>query len=329
MKADADIIVVGGGLAGLAAAISLSRAGHQVIHLAPPAPIDRRTSALMMPSVDFLCETGLIDDPAEIGHALTAIRIIDATARLIRAPETLFDAKEIGLAAFGWNFPNARLLERFQSAAPAVGLETRNQAVTNWRRVGDLGLVTLADGTQLSAPLVVGADGKKSLLRAAAGISTRDGFGDAQLHVEWMSPVPVAGESQDRGNSGVFLMGRYEVQVLDSYDNATYPDGQAGAVYGQYPPLVNASRPPGEWQMYDIIFHRPRFDAQGKVTQPARMTVLHNGVLVQDNVVLSGPTGHTRRPPYEKHDDRLPIGLQDHGQRVRFRNIWIRDLERP
>jgi len=172
-------------------------------------------------------------------------------------------------------------------------------------------------------------NGYMEVVPGAGGIATRDGFGDAQLHVEWMSPLPAEGKGQDRGNSGVFLMGRYEVQVLDSYENVTYPDGQASAVYGQYPPLVNASRRPGEWQTYDIIFHRPRFDAQGKATSPARMTVLHNGVLVQDNVVLSGPTGHTRRPPYEKHDDRLPISLQDHGTRVRFRNIWIRDLERP
>ena len=171
--------------------------------------------------------------------------------------------------------------------------------------------------------------GYMEVVPGAGGIETRTGFGDAQLHVEWMSPLPAEGTSQDRGNSGVFLMGRYEVQVLDSYENVTYPDGQAGAVYGQYPPLVNASRPPGEWQMYDIIFRRPRFDAQGKVTQPARMTVLHNGVLVQDNVVLSGPTAHQRRPSYEKHDDRLPISLQDHDARVRFRNIWVRDLERP
>lgn len=163
----------------------------------------------------------------------------------------------------------------------------------------------------------------------AGGIATRDGFGDVQLHVEWMAPLPVSGEGQDRGNSGVFLMARYEVQVLDSYGNVTYPDGQAGAIYGQYPPLVNASRPPGEWQTYDIIFHRPRFDAGGKVTAPARMTVLHNGVLVQDNAVLSGPTAHTARPPYERHDDLLPITLQDHGTRVRYRNIWLRDLERP
>ena len=172
-------------------------------------------------------------------------------------------------------------------------------------------------------------NGYMEVVPGAGEIVTRDAFGDAQLHVEWMSPLPVEGKSQDRGNSGVFLMRRYEVQVLDSYDNVTYPDGQASAVYGQYPPLVNASRPPGEWQTYDIVFRRPRFDAQGKATQPARMTVLHNGVLVQDNVVLSGPTAHTRRPPYEKHDDRLPISLQDHGTRVRFRNIWIRDLERP
>jgi hypothetical protein len=171
-------------------------------------------------------------------------------------------------------------------------------------------------------------DGYMEVVPGAGGIATRDGFGDAQLHVEWMAPVPVAGAGQDRGNSGVFLMGRYEVQVLDSYENATYPDGQAAALYGQYPPLVNASRPPGEWQTYDIIFHRPRFDALGKVTSPARVTVLHNGVLVQDNVVLSGPTAHTTRPPYERHDDRLPISLQDHGSRVRYRNIWIRDLER-
>lgn len=163
----------------------------------------------------------------------------------------------------------------------------------------------------------------------AGGIVSRDRFGDVQLHIEWMAPLPAVGESQERGNSGVFFMGRYELQVLDSYDNVTYADGQAAAVFGQYPPLVNASRPPGEWQTFDIVFHRPRFDATGKVSSPARMTVMHNGVLVQDNVVLSGPTAYQRRPPYEKHDDRLPVSLQDHAARVRYRNIWIRDLERP
>ena len=171
--------------------------------------------------------------------------------------------------------------------------------------------------------------GYVEVVPGAGGIVSRDAFGDAQLHVEWMAPLPAVGESQERGNSGVFLMGRYEVQVLDSYENQTYPDGQASAIYGQFPPLVNASRPPGEWQTYDIIFHRPRFDAAGKVTSPARFTVLHNGVLVQDNVVLSGPTAHQRRPPYGKHEDRLPLSLQDHGTKVRYRNIWIRDLEKP
>lgn len=182
MSQDADIIVVGGGLAGLAAAVSLSRAGLDIAHLAPTAPADRRTSALMMPSVDFLRDTGLIDDPADIGHALTAIRIIDATPRLIRAPETLFESREIGLSAFGWNFANAKLLERFQQAAPAEGLQTRNAAVTASRREGNVGVVTLADGNELRAPLIVGADGKKSFIRAAAGIATREHqFAEAAL----------------------------------------------------------------------------------------------------------------------------------------------------
>jgi hypothetical protein len=123
-------------------------------------------------------------------------------------------------------------------------------------------------------------------------------------------------------------MGRYEVQVLDSYGSTTYPDGQAAAIYGQYPPLVNASRPPGAWQSYDIVFRRPRFDARGQLIAPARVTVIHNGVLVHDAVILTGPSGHRRRPPYEAHADRLPITLQDHASPVRFRNIWVRDLER-
>jgi hypothetical protein len=171
------------------------------------------------------------------------------------------------------------------------------------------------------------ADGYMEVVAGAGGIESKEAFGDAQLHVEWRAPTPPKGESQERGNSGVFLMGRYEVQVLDSYHNITYPDGQAGSVYGQFPPLVNASRPPGEWQTYDIVFHRPRFDAAGKVTSPARMTIFHNGVLVQDNVELSGPTAHQTRPPYEKHADALPMMLQDHGNPVRFRNIWVRKLE--
>lgn len=158
-------------------------------------------------------------------------------------------------------------------------------------------------------------------------IRTKAAFGDAQVHLEWRSPVPARGEGQDRGNSGVFLMGLYEIQLLDSYQNPTYPDGQAGAVYGQHPPLVNASRPPGQWQTYDIVFRRPRFDASGAVISPARITLLHNGVVVQDAVALTGPVGHKERPPYEPHADRLPMALQDHGHRVQFRNVWVRSLE--
>ena len=161
----------------------------------------------------------------------------------------------------------------------------------------------------------------------AGAIRTRAAFGDAQFHFVWRSPVPPAGESQDRGNSGVFLMERYEIQVLDSYQNRTYADGQAAAVYGQHPPLVNASRPPGHWQTYDIVFRRPRFDSAGSVVSPARITLLHNGVLVQDGVLLTGPVGHRERRPYEAHADRLPLALQDHGQRVQFRNVWVRSLE--
>lgn len=169
--------------------------------------------------------------------------------------------------------------------------------------------------------------GALEVVPGTGDILTRQGFGDCQLHVEWMTPAPPLGDGQNRGNSGVFLMGLYEVQVLDSYRNRTYADGMAGAVYGQYPPLVNASRPPGEWQSYDIVFRRPRFDAQGALVEPARLTVFHNGVLVQHHVTLTGPTAHQRRPPYAAHEDQLPVKLQDHGVRVRFRNIWIRDLE--
>jgi hypothetical protein len=165
-------------------------------------------------------------------------------------------------------------------------------------------------------------------VRAGTGnLMTRDAFGDVQLHVEWSSPAPAKGAGQNRGNSGVFLMSRYEVQVLDSYDNTTYPDGQAAALYGQFPPLVNASRPPGTWQSFDIVFRGPRFDSSGSVTTPATITVFHNGVLVQDHVTLTGPTAHRARPPYEAHPDKLPIVLQDHDHPVRFRNIWLRELK--
>jgi hypothetical protein len=170
-------------------------------------------------------------------------------------------------------------------------------------------------------------NGYMQVVAGAGEIVTARSFGDVQLHIEWATPSPARGSGQAKGNSGVFLMGRYEVQVLDSYRNRTYPDGQAAAIYGQYPPLVNASRPPGEWQTYDIVFRRPRFAANGALVSPARMTVFHNGVLVQEDVELTGPTAHQARPPYERHSDQLPIRLQDHGDPVRFRHIWVRELQ--
>jgi hypothetical protein len=195
--------------------------------------------------------------------------------------------------------------------------------------------VVLFDGKDLSQWL--GEDGQPAKWKVTDGyievvahtgyIHTRQPFGDCQLHVEFAEPVPPVGEGQERGNSGVFLMGLYEIQVLDSYQNKTYADGLASAVYGQFSPQVNASRAPGQWQTYDIIFHAPRFAKGGKLQHPARLTVLHNGVLVQDNVELSGPTAHHERPPYKPTPDKLALSLQDHGNPVRFRNIWIRELQ--
>ena len=196
------------------------------------------------------------------------------------------------------------------------------------------GAVVLFDGHGLAH--WVGSDGAAPRWAAtreyfearpgAGTISTVDSFGDMQLHLEWSAPARARGEGQDRGNSGVFLMGRYELQVLDSWHSVTYTDGQAGAMYGQHPPLYNASLPPGAWQRYDIIFRRPRFGADGALLAPARVTVFHNGVPVQNNVELFGPTSWLARLPYEAHPDRLPFGLQDHGHKVRFRNVWVRPL---
>jgi hypothetical protein len=194
--------------------------------------------------------------------------------------------------------------------------------------------VTLFDGRDLSkwrqkdgsAPKWTLGAGYFEVVPGTGQLYTRESFADCQLHVEFAEPTPPHGEDQDRGNSGVFLHDRYEVQVLDSYRSQTYPDGQLGAIYGQFPPLVNASRAPGLWQTYDIVFHGPRFDAAGHLTRPARMTVFLNGVLVQDDVELTGPTANRQRPPYAAEPAKLPLSLQDHGGAVRYRNIWLREL---
>ena len=194
--------------------------------------------------------------------------------------------------------------------------------------------VVLFDGTDLAA--WVGQDGEAAqwtvrhgyaeVVPGTGDISTREHFGDCQLHVEWAAPAEVSGSSQGRGNSGVFLCDRYEIQVLDGYDNPTYADGITAAIYGQYPPLVNAARPPGEWQSYDVVFVGPRWDGRSLV-RPAVLTVFHNGVLVHHAQAAMGPTLHREVADYsEPHPPEGPLRLQDHGDRVRYRNMWIRRL---
>lgn len=194
--------------------------------------------------------------------------------------------------------------------------------------------IVLFDGKDAAA--FVGADGKPVKWKIANGsltvekgtgmITTKSGFGDCQLHIEWRSPEVVKGEGQGRGNSGIFLMGKYELQVLDSYNNKTYSNGQAGSIYKQLMPLANATRKPGEWQTYDVIFMAPRFNEDGSIKIPATITVIHNGVLVQNHATIAGSTQYIGAPSYEKHGDKEPLSLQDHGDLVSYRNIWIRNL---
>ena len=169
-------------------------------------------------------------------------------------------------------------------------------------------------------------NGYMEVVPKSGDIQTKHEFGDCQLHVEWAAPSEVVGNSQGRGNSGVFLMGRYEIQVLDCYENPTYADGTAAAIYGEHPPLVNACRKPGEWQSYDIVWIAPRFDGEKLVT-PAYCTVTHNGVVVQYHRELIGPTSHRKVEPWVAHPATGPLRLQDHSNPMRFRNIWVRKLD--
>ena len=180
---------------------------------------------------------------------------------------------------------------------------------------------TLQDGILLSTNLKNPKNNKY--------LQSKQEFGDVQVHVEWSEPTPPKGDSQGRGNSGVFMMGLFETQVLDNYNNKTYPDGQCGGVYGQYPPQVNVCRPPGQWQWYDIVFHHPRYDESGKMTEPAFITTFQNGVLIQDHQRIEGPTGHMIVAHYPENQKLLkgPLELQFHGNPVRYRNIWVRPLE--
>ena len=189
--------------------------------------------------------------------------------------------------------------------------------------------VVLFDGSDLAA--WENADNWKIadgvMISGKGDARSKQSFGDCQLHIEWSAPTPATGSGQGRGNSGVFLMNTYEIQVLDSYQNETYFDGQAGAIYKQTPPQANATRRPGEWNTYDIIWTAPRFKKDGSLKSPAYITALHNGVLILNHFELKGDTPFTRPPQYNQHAARLPIRLQDHRNPVRFRNIWVREIK--
>ncbi|MEM9645266.1 MAG: DUF1080 domain-containing protein [Planctomycetota bacterium] len=165
------------------------------------------------------------------------------------------------------------------------------------------------------------------LISGKKQITSKPEFGDCQVHIEWSAPTPAVGEGQGRGNSGVFLMGKYEIQVLDSYENETYFDGQAGAIYKQTPPAANAMRPPGQWNTYDIYWTAPRFGEDGNLESPAYITAVHNGVLILNHFELLGDTPFNRPPEYNAHGEKGPLKLQDHGNPVRFRNIWVREFK--
>jgi hypothetical protein len=169
-------------------------------------------------------------------------------------------------------------------------------------------------------------DGEMVVNPGKGAIATKQAFGDMQIHIEWLAPIDSGKAGQQYSNSGLFLMGMYEIQILNSFENETYTNGQAGSIYKQYMPLVNASKPAGEWQNYDVIFNAPKFSSKGTIISPACVTILHNGVLIQNNVPLLGPTCYIGSTYYIEHASKLPIILQDHGDEVRFRNIWVREL---
>jgi hypothetical protein len=201
--------------------------------------------------------------------------------------------------------------------APAdavVLFDGKDSSLSHWQKEGG------------GAPGWIFENGEIVIKPHTGALASKDEFGDCQLHLEFASPNPPKGSDQGRGNSGLLMFGKYEVQILDSYQNLTYADGQAAAIYGQFPPLVNASRPPGQWQTYDVVFIAPRFKTDGSLESPARATVFHNGVLVHHDRTLIGPMKFRGIGAYKAHGPKGPIVLQDHSNPVRFRNIWVRPL---
>ena len=245
----------------------------------------------------------------------------------------LFLLSRLAGLTYAENLPPPEVTEYWQPV-PAVVTATAGLVPSD--------AIVLFDGTSLAAWEPVKANGHPWQIEAGAMVvatkpapapthdqQTKQSFGDVQLHLEFRTPAHVVSSSQGRGNSGVFFMGLYELQVLDSYNNPTYVNGQAGSIYKQHPPLVNASRPPGEWQTYEAVFIAPRFAADGTLLSPARLTVLHNGVLVQHDAMVRGTTVWRGEPKYVPHAAKLPLMLQDHRNPIAFRNIWIRELTLP
>ena len=206
---------------------------------------------------------------------------------------------------------------------PGMGAAAPSDAIVLFDGKSSGEWVMVNDGSPLKWEV---SDGAMTVKPKTGGIRTKRDFGDFQLHIEWRAPSEIEGEGQDRGNSGIFLQSRYELQVLDSYNNRTYSNGQAGSIYKQHMPLVNASRAPGEWQTYDVIYTAPRFNDDGIRTAPARVTVLHNGVLIQHNTAILGTTEYRQMPQNVAHG-KAPLMLQDHSNPVSYRNIWVRELD--
>ena len=237
----------------------------------------------------------------------------------------LTGALSIGMMAGAQEW-KAELTEKWEPVPPKVTPGEGTAAPSD--------AIVLFDGTDLSkwesengepVPWKV-EDGYCTIVPDKGSIRTKQSFGDIQLHIEWRAPFKAVGEGQDHGNSGVYLQNRYEVQVLDCYTNTTYVNGQTASIYKQYAPLVNACKPTGEWQTYDIIFMAPRFNEDGTLFAPATITLLHNGVLVLNHVIIKGNTEYIGLPEYKMHDLKQPLMLQDHGNPVSYRNIWVREL---
>jgi hypothetical protein len=288
-----------------------------------------------------------IDRSSRDGLAIPARVVVAGATPTIRAPMKL--TLVLGVLALALSLATRTMRSRQDHDHPPVGYTDTPQLPGQKWRVHDIDrpqptVVTPGTGSAPPSDAIVLFDGKDlsawkngdkaagwkveagyAEVNGTGNIETRAEFGDCQLHIEWASPAKVESSSQGRGNSGVFLMGRYEIQVLDSFDNRTYADGGAASLYGQTPPLVNACRKPGEWQSYDIFFRAPRFEGD-KLATPAMVTVVHNGVVVQHAQEFIGATRHREVATYSPHPPVASLVLQDHGNPVRYRNIWVRKL---